>query len=109
MKEMINEYKEMLNRLYALGLDILGQADEEDLDEETICLVDEIENMNMHLECAKNILNQREAEAPASTPKYYITWQRVLSSRKCGKSCTKIFPNFCAFCLLQSGTECGIV
>lgn len=57
MKEMINEYKEMLNRLYALGLDILGQADEEDLDEETICLVDEIENMDMHLECAKNILN----------------------------------------------------
>ena len=56
MKEMINEYKEMLNRLHALGLDILGQADEEDLDEETVCLIDEIENMDMHIECAKNIL-----------------------------------------------------
>jgi hypothetical protein len=57
MKEMINEYKEMLNRLHALGLDILGQAEEEDLDEETYYMVDEIENMDMHLECAKNILN----------------------------------------------------
>lgn len=57
MKEMINEYKEMLNRLHALGLDILGQAEEEDLDEDTAYLVDEIENMDMHLECAKNILN----------------------------------------------------
>ena len=56
MKEMINEYKEMLKRLHALGLDILGQADEEDLDEETVCLIDEIENMDMHIECAKNIL-----------------------------------------------------
>ena len=56
MKEMINEYKEMLNKLYALGLDILGQADEEELDEETYYRVDEIENMRMHLECAKNIL-----------------------------------------------------
>ena len=56
MKEMINEYKEMLNRLHSLGLDILGQADEEDLDEETVCLIDEIENMDMHIECAKNIL-----------------------------------------------------
>ena len=73
MKEMINEYKEMLNRLHALGLDIFGQADEEDLDEDTAYLVSEIENMDMHLECAKNILGQREAEAPASTPKYYIT------------------------------------
>ena len=57
MKEMINEYKEMLNRLHALGLDILGQAEEEDLDEETYYMVDEIENMDMHLECAKKILN----------------------------------------------------
>lgn len=73
MKEMINEYKEMLNRLHALGLDILGQAEEEDLDEDTAYLVDEIENMDMHLECAKNILNQREAGLPAFTPKYYIT------------------------------------
>ena len=57
MKEMINEYKEMLNRLHALGLDILGQAEEEDLDEEIYYMVDEIENMDMHLECAKKILN----------------------------------------------------
>lgn len=73
MKEMINEYKEMLNRLHALGLDILGQAEEEDLDEETYYMIDEIENMDMHLECTKNILKQRESEAPASTPKNYTT------------------------------------
>ena len=71
MKEMINEYKEMLNRLHALGLDILGQADEEELDEDTAYLVNEIENMDMHLECAKNILNQREVGLPTSTKKNF--------------------------------------
>ena len=57
MKKMIKNYVKMIEDLRALGDEIMSAWDDVDSDAFDEA-VEEIENMDMHLECALNILKE---------------------------------------------------